>query len=68
MEAIKDYFEDGEASIQAVLSGNDMIISSNFVEQKQAILNAVKENRISEEQINKVVKKILACKYMYRIM
>lgn len=66
MDAIKEYVED--AAVQAVLAGNDMIISSDFVEQREEILNAVKQERISEEQINKAVKRILAWKYMYKII
>ena len=68
MDAVKAYVQNGEAAVQAVLAGNDMIISSNFVEQKQEILNAVNQGRISEEQINKAVRRILACKYMYKII
>ena len=68
MDAIKEYVDNGDAAVQAVLAGNDMIISSNFVEQKQEILNAIKQGIISEEQINESVKRILACKYMYKII
>lgn len=68
MDAVKLYVENGDAAIQAVLAGNDMIISSNFIEQKQEILNAVNEGKISEEQINKAVKRILSWKFMYEII
>ena len=68
MDAVKNYVGSGEAAIQAVLAGNDIIISSNFVEQKQEILNAVNEGRIPEELINKATKRILAMKIMYEII
>ena len=68
MDAIKQYAENGEAAVQAVLAGNDMIISSDFVEQKQEILNAIENGRISETQINESVKRILAMKFMYKII
>ena len=68
MEAVKEYVDDGEAAVQAVLAGNDMIISSNFTEQKQEILNAVKDNKISENTINIAVRRILAMKYAYGII
>lgn len=68
MDAVKEYVENGEAAVQAVLAGNDMIISSDFTKQKQEILNAVKQGKISEEQIDKAVKRILAWKYMYKII
>ena len=45
-----------------------MIISSDFVEQKQEILNAIENGRISETQINESVKRILAMKFMYKII
>lgn len=60
MEAVKTYVENGEAAVQAVLAGNDMIISSDFATQRLEVLKAVKEGRISENLINKAVKRILA--------
>lgn len=68
MDAVKDYVVNGEATVQAVLAGNDIIISSDFIEQKEEILNGIKQGTISEEQINKAVKRILAWKYMYKIL
>lgn len=68
MDAVKEYVINGEAAVQAVLAGNDIIISSNFVEQKQEILDAVKQGIISEKQIDKAVKRILAWKYRYKII
>lgn len=66
MDAIKEYVED--AAVQAVLAGNDMIISSDFIEQRQEILEAVRQGKISEEQIDEAVMRILAWKYMYKII
>lgn len=68
MEAVKTYVENGEAAVQAVLAGNDMIISSDFAIQKLEVLKAVKEGKISENLINKAVKRILAWKYAYKII
>ena len=68
MDAVKQYAENGEAAVQAVLAGNDMLISSDFVNQKQQILNAINDGRILESQIDMAVKKILAWKYMYNII
>lgn len=68
MDAVKEYAVNGEAAVQAVLAGNDIIISSNFIQQKEEILNALKQGTIFEEQINKAVKRILAWKYMYKII
>lgn len=68
MDAVKSYVENGEAAVQAVLAGNDMIISSDFETQRNEVLKAVQQGKISEDLINTAVKRILACKYAYGIM
>ena len=68
MDAVKNYVENGEAAVQAVLAGNDMIISSNFSEQKQEIINAINDKKIDENIINEAVRRILAWKYAYKII
>ena len=67
MDAVKTYVDNGQAAVQAVLAGNDVIISSDFAKQKLEIVNAVKEGKISEDIINTAAKRILACKYAYQI-
>lgn len=68
MNALKKYNEKEETAIQAVIAGNDIIISSDFLKQKLQIVNAVKSGKISEDIINKAVKRILAMKYVYKII
>lgn len=68
MDAVNSYVQNGEASVQAVLAGNDLIISSSFVKQKHEVLTATKNGIISEEIINIAVRRILACKYYYGII
>ena len=68
MDAVKSYVENGEAAVQAVLAGNDIIISSNFKKQRDEVLNAVRQEKIPEELINTAVRRILACKYAYGII
>lgn len=68
MDAVKSYVENGEAVVQAVLAGNDMIISSDFASQKQEILKAIKEKKINEDIINKAVRRILSMKIAYGII
>ncbi len=68
MDAVKTYVEDGKAAVQAVLAGNDMIISSSFVKQKKEVLNAIKNGVISEDIINTAVRRILAFKMSYGII
>lgn len=68
MDAVKEYAENGEAAVQAVLAGNDMIITSDFEKQKQEVLKSIEDGRISEEKIDIAVKRILAMKYFYGII
>ena len=68
MDAVKSYVENGEAAVQAVLAGNDMIISSDFVPQKQEILKAIQEKKINEDMINKAVRRIVSMKIAYGII
>lgn len=68
MDAVKTYVDNGEAGVQAVLAGNDLIISSSFAKQKKEVLVAVQNGKIPEETINTAVKRILACKYHYGII
>ena len=68
MDAVKSYVENGEAAVQAVLAGNDMIISSDFVPQKQEILKAIQEKKINEDMINKAVRRIISMKIAYGII
>ena len=68
MDAVKSYVENGKAAVQAVLAGNDMIISSDFAKQKQEVITAVNSGKISKEVIDKAVKRILSWKYAYKII
>ena len=68
MDAVNDYVENGNAATTAVLAGNDMIISSDFTNQKDEIINAVNNGIISEDIINDSVRRILACKLAYGII
>ena len=68
MDAVKQYSENGEAAVQAVLAGNDMIITSDFEKQRQEVLNAINDGRISEDKIDLAVRRILAMKYCYGLI
>lgn len=68
MEAVNSYVKTGEASVQAVLAGNDMIITSDFKTQKAEVIRAVESGKISEDTIHQAVRRILALKYAYRII
>ena len=63
MDAISVPYGVGEAAVLAVLAGNDLLISSDFPEQYAAVLEAIREGRISEEQIDNAVRRVLLWKH-----
>ena len=66
MKAISNYFPEGEANVQAIIAGNDMLCLPGDIEQSiKRISTAIREGRISKKDINNRVKKILAAKYKY---
>lgn len=62
MDAISVPYGVGETAVLAVLAGNDLLISSDFPEQYAAVLEAIREGRISEEQIDNAVRRVLLWK------
>lgn len=62
MDAIKDEYGIEEAAVMAVLAGNNILLSTDFPQQIQAVIQAVKEGTISEQSIDDSVKRILAWK------
>jgi beta-glucosidase-like glycosyl hydrolase/CubicO group peptidase (beta-lactamase class C family) len=66
MKAISNYFPRGEANVQALLAGNDMLcLPGDIGESIAKIKEAIQEGRLSEKDINERVKKVLAAKYKY---
>lgn len=62
MKAISDLYGAGESAVMAVLAGNDLLCASEYQVQYEAILQAVKDGRISEDIINNAVMRILKWK------
>ena len=62
MAAISEGYSSGEAAVLAVLAGNDLLCSSEYGVQYGAVLEAVQSGRISEEQLNASVLRILQWK------
>jgi beta-N-acetylhexosaminidase len=62
MDAIKQYTDDEEAAVLAIEAGNDIIIASNFDIQIPAVIDAVKDNTITEARIDESVLRILIWK------
>ena len=59
MEAITDAYGPEEAAVLAVLAGNDLLCSSEYTIQYPAVLEAVQAGRISMEQLNESVLRVL---------
>ena len=68
MGAVSQYASNRQAAVQAVLCGNDLIATTDYVNQKQEVLNAVNDGRIPEEMVNNAVRRVLACKYYYGLL
>ena len=67
MDAICDEYGTGQAAVLAVQAGNDMLISTDITEQRQAVLDAVEEGTILEERIDESVLRILCWKLLLGI-
>lgn len=66
MQAISNYFPRGESNVLAILAGNDMLcLPGDIGSSIDKLKLAIKEGRITEAEINKRVRKILAAKYKY---
>ena len=64
MKGITKFFPAGEASVQALIAGNDMLCLPGDVPGTiEKVRSAIKEGRISWDEINEKVKKILLAKY-----
>lgn len=62
MEAITDKYGVGESAVMAVQAGCDLLCSSDYEEQYAAVLAAVRDGRISLQQLHESVKRILQWK------
>ena len=62
MQAITDRYGDGEAAVMAVNAGVDLLCTSSYRAQYEAVLEAVKAGRISYEALTDSVARILCWK------
>ncbi|MBR4296233.1 MAG: beta-hexosaminidase [Clostridia bacterium] len=67
MGAIESFTESGNAAVLAILAGNDLLCCSDIENQYDAVLEAVKDGRISEDRLNESVLRILKMKLKYNI-
>lgn len=59
MQAITDLYGTGEAAVLAVLAGVDMLCSTDYQTQYQAVLEAVETGRITQQSLDQAVLRIL---------
>lgn len=62
MDAITAKYSAGEAAVLAVLAGNDILCTSEYIEQYDAVLAAVQSGRISDALLTEAVTRILQWK------
>ncbi len=66
MKGVAKYFPGGEAAVQALIAGNDMLcLPGNVDTAIMKIKEAIEERKIKWKDINAHVKKILYAKYKY---
>ncbi len=65
MGAIK---EIDNATVKAVLAGNDLIITTDYEESINAIRKALLDQTIKEEELDRLVLRVLAWKYYKKLM
>ena len=63
MNGVSNYVSDEESVVRAIQAGNDMIISTDFQVQYQAVLKALEEGTITEERLDESIRRILKWKY-----
>ena len=65
MDAIKEYTDNYSPAIIAVNAGNDILLTSDYYEHLQAVIDAVKNGTIPEDKIFKACRRIIAWKIHY---
>ncbi len=64
MKGVAKYFPQGTISVEALIAGNDMLcLPASVQESIEAIKKAIKEKKLSWDDINAKVKKVLLSKY-----
>ncbi|MGV3763620.1 glycoside hydrolase family 3 protein [Parapedobacter sp.] len=64
MNGVVKHFQNGEADVRAIIAGNDLLeLSQNSARAIDLVLQAIKQGRLAQQDIDARVKKILATKY-----
>ena len=62
MEGVQGYSGEENIAVTAIQAGNDLLCTSRYAEQIPAVIQAVRDGKISEEQITDSVLRILRWK------
>jgi len=66
MQGVKKYFPNGEASVESIIAGNDMLcLPADIPASIQRIKQAIKDKRLIWDNVNTKVKRVLMAKYEY---
>ncbi|HEY4062504.1 MAG TPA: glycoside hydrolase family 3 N-terminal domain-containing protein [Puia sp.] len=66
MKGVSKFFPDGDASVQSLIAGNDMLcLPGDVALSLEKINTAIKEKKIRWKDIDARVKKVLHAKYQY---
>ncbi|TZF86002.1 glycoside hydrolase family 3 (plasmid) [Pedobacter sp. BS3] len=64
MKGVVKFFPGGEADVRAVIAGNDVIeLSENSERAMKLVRKAIRENRLTWDQVNASARKILVAKF-----
>lgn len=64
MKGVTKFFPDGEADLQAIIAGVDVLeLSENSARAIRMVMEAIESGRIDQASIDERVKKVLASKY-----
>jgi beta-N-acetylhexosaminidase len=64
MKGVVKFFPDGEADVRAIIAGNDVIeLSEDAPRAIKLVRRAIREKRLTMDQIDESVRKVLAAKY-----
>ncbi len=65
MKGVAKYYPQGTISVEALIAGNDMLcLPGSVPESIEAIKKAITDKRLSWDDINSKVKRVLAAKYL----
>ena len=68
MDAIREYTHGQEAAVMAVLAGNDLLCCSDYQTQYPAVVQALKDGKISDSRVDESVMRILQYKISMGLM